>query len=82
MKRSFEGLSPKMHLQKIASLVKTVVERKGVQLPSNRLQKLPTSLPKVAHKLGFGRGCPCNILPTSYVTKVVRQAIAYLEGIK
>ena len=82
MKRSFEGLSPKMHPQKLRVWLKLSSKGKGYNCPVIDCKNCRRAFPKVAHKLGFGRGCPCNILPTSYVTKVVRQAIAYLEGIK
>ena len=82
MKRSFEGLSPKMHLQRLQDWLKTPSGLKKYSCPVLFCKSCQQAFPKKAHKLGMDRYCPCSIFPTAYVTKVARQAVAYLERIK
>ena len=81
MKRSFDGLS-KEDLLLLKHWLKLSSKVKKFNCPTMECKNCQRAFPRAAHKLGIDRHCPCQIFPTAYVTKVARQAVAYLEEIK
>ena len=85
MKRNFDNLS-KEDLPKLKHWLRLSQDRKGITCPLSYLSfscnVCKQAFPRSKHKIGLALKCPCHIYSTVYITKVARQAVAYLEGIK